>query len=416
MTIKANLSSLARHIGRPRNLVALFVGITALSVWGVYGMQIISTLNPQLGHELEVAAHPALDVWITSPIADASPIIISTPAGVRFEHDTITLPQGSTISAHLGEQDGETPELIVDGDAQEFTTDAHGDFAATAALTDGKKISIRRGWMVLATWKIRIMPDTPPQVALTAAPAITESHSVRVAYKATDDYGVTDVALRITPRDPMPGANNTPVDIDLPTASSKEIARVDFADLTSRPWAGQEVQMQIVATNEAGKEGVSDAVDFTLPERRFYHPVARLLVEERKKLMLHPDDDGLRQETANIMAGIAHETADFHNDPVVMMALRSGAVRLVLAHDHDAVISVNDILWQAATRIEDGATGTAQHTLRDAQQDLADALRHGAGKQEIDILSDHLQAAMDAYLSHIITRPKSAMSMRVKED
>jgi hypothetical protein len=51
--------------------------------------------------------------------------------------------------------------------------------------------------------------------------------------------------------------------------------------------------------------------------------------------------------------------------------LRSGAVRLVLGHDRDAAISVNDILWQAAARIEDGSSGSMQRTMRDIRRDTA---------------------------------------------
>jgi len=341
-------------------------------------------------------------VWITAPeYANTPPMIISTPAGVRFEQGTITLPQGSTVSAHLGEHDGDTPELVVDNGVQEFTTDPHGDFAATQVLTSGKRLSIRRGWMTLASWKINVIADNPPKVALTEPPSITDSKNIRLAYNASDEFGITDVALRVTPRDPLPGADNTPIDIPLAAAAAKQIAQVSFEDLTSRPWAGQVVTMQIVATNEAGKKGLSDTVVFTLPERHFFHPVARILIDERKKLMQHPDDETLREETANIMAGLAHDTSNFHGDPVVMMALRSGAVRLVLARDHNAAVSVGDLLWQSATRIEDGASGSAQHILRDAQQDLASALDRGAGQQEIETLTDRLQQAMDHYLANI---------------
>jgi len=411
------ISHFLRQLGHPRTLTIAFLSIAALSAWCVYGSSIISTLNPTLGRELAIAEHPALDVWVTPPeYANASPMIISTPAGVRFDHDVITLPQGSTISAHLAEQDGDTPELVVDGDSKEFTTDTHGDYAATEVLTNGKKLSIRRGWTILASWKIRVVPDNPPQVTMTDPLSITEGKAVRVAYSVSDDFGVTEVALRVTPRDPLPGANNAPVDIPFPVATAKQISRVDFEDLTSRPWAGQVVTMQVVATNEAGKESVSDPVQFTLPERHFFHPVARILVEERKKLMMSPDDERLREETANIMAGIAHETSNFHGDPVVMMALRSGAVRLVLAHDHEAAVSVNDLLWQAATRIEDGATGSAERILHDARQDLANAVDHNATQAEVQTLTERLQSALDHYLMQVSQRHSHERAARIGEN
>jgi hypothetical protein len=331
-------------------------------------------------------------------------MIISTPAGLRFEDGTLTVPQGSVISAHLAEQEGDAPELIVDGESTNFTVDEHGDFSATQKLTTGKKIVIRRGWLTLASWKVNVIADNPPRVAMTEPPTITQSKTVRLSYSASDDFGIKEVALRVTPHDPAPGADNAPVEIPLSTDTAKEVAHVDFQDLTARPWAGQKVTLQIVATNESGKRSSSEGVDFIMPERTFFHPVARVLIEERKKLMQHPNDDALRDETANIMAAIAHETADYHGDPVILMALRSGAVRLILDRDLSAAVSVKDVLWQAATRIEDGNAGTAQHMLRDAREDLAQAIERNAGQEEIDQLTERLRHAIGVYISQFSER------------
>lgn len=116
---------------------------------------------------------------------------------------------------------------------------------------------------------------------------------------------------------------------------------------------GKKVTFQIVATNDAGKRTLTNGVDFTLPSRRFFHPVARVLIEERDKLLQNPDDAALWEEAANIMVNIAYQPSNYRGDPVILMALRSGAVRLVLGHDRDAALSVTEILWQAAARIED---------------------------------------------------------------
>ena len=41
-----------------------------------------------------------------------------------------------------------------------------------------------------------------------------------------------------------------------------------------------------------GNEGVSDPVEVTLPQRPFVKPMAKALVEQRRKLVLAPDDRG----------------------------------------------------------------------------------------------------------------------------
>ena len=142
---------------------------------------------------------------------------------------------------------------------------------------------------------------------------------------------------------------------------AKDIKRVSFEDLTSSPWAGLSVQIQLTATDAAGRVGASDPVDFILPERAFFNPLARALIEERKKLLLMPDDETTRNETANVMAGLAvSRLADFHGDFVILMALRAGAVRLILDRSLAATQSVISLLWQTAVRIEDGSKGLAE--------------------------------------------------------
>ena len=216
-----------------------------------------------------------------------------------------------------------------------------------------------------------VVPAQAPHILMTQLPSITDDKILHVAYQASDDLGIAQISLRVTPRNPLPGAEQEPVDIPLSTVEAKHISRSDLEDLSLRSWSGDNVFLQIVATNTAGITSITDPVSLTLPERRFFHPIARVLIEERKKLLEHPDDEKLRNEAANIMAGIAHQTINYHGDPVVLMALRSGAVRLVLNNDHATAVSVNDILWEAATRIEDGSANEVQHTLLDATQDLS---------------------------------------------
>jgi hypothetical protein len=88
----------------------------------------------------------------------------------------------------------------------------------------------------------------------------------------------------------------------------------------------------------------------------------------------------------------------------VMMALRSGAVRLVLDHEREATVSVNDILWQAAVRIEDGSIGVAEQNLRQAQKELADALDRNASEQDIQRKIDQLHQALSQYLAELSMR------------
>jgi len=385
-------------------LILLMAGM--LFGWGALGGKLIAAINPEIA-KLQIIK-PALDAWITPPAyTHMPPIMIATPAGMRHDGDVIEVPEGSTITAHLAEKDGDAPELVANGELSDFTSDSHGDFEASGIIRSGNQISIRRGWHDLGSWHIHVVPDLAPQVAFTDSPSATEHKTVRLAYEATDDYGVTSVSARITPRESLPGASNEPLDIPLGAPDAKQIKRITFEDLTAHPWSGLPVQIQLVATDAAGHTSISDAVDFTLPERIFFQPIARALIEERQKLLQNPDDDSVRNEAANVMAGIAHQPTNYRSDPVVLMALRSGAVRLVLDHSRTALASANDILWQTAIRIEDGVSGLAAQNLRQAQKDLANALDRNASEKDIQKLIDRLHQAMAQYLTELSTRMAS---------
>jgi hypothetical protein len=221
-----------------------------------------------------------------------------------------------------------------------------------------------------------------PGVLMTAPPVLSENKTLLLSYRASDDSGIQEIALRVTPKNSMPGANNVSVEIPLEVEAARRISRTDSLDLASHPWAGQKVTLQIVATNRGGKRSLTDPAEITLPPRRFSHPIARVLIEEREKLMQHPDDPALREEAANIMASIAHEPTTYGGDPVVLLALRSGAVRLVLGHDRESAILVNDLLWKTAARIEDGNLASTRHTLRDTTVRSAKGRALGSGGDE----------------------------------
>lgn len=398
---KMNLA--ARDPYRLRYVAAVLLTLGLITGWGALGGRLIAAINPALG-KIPLST-TTVDAWITPPeYTHLPPIMIATPAGDRYQNEVIKVPEGSVLHAHLAEKDGDTPVLEANNQSVEFAAEDEKDFGVTVPLTAGNTVAIRRGWMTLGSWKVQVVPDTGPQIAFSEAPSASERKDVRVAYDAKDDYGVTSITLRVTPREALFGISADPIELPLATLDEKEVKRVDFKDLTAQPWAGMLVDMQLVATDAAGHKTETDKVAYTLPERVFFQPVARMLIEERKKLLTNMFNSDVRSEVANLMAGLAHQPAAFGSDPAVMMSLRAGAVRLVLDHDREAALSAKDILWQTATRIEDGVMGVAEQNLKQAQKELADALDRNASEKEVQALIDRLHQALAQYLAQISTR------------
>ncbi|MDP9128652.1 MAG: DUF4175 domain-containing protein [Pseudomonadota bacterium] len=386
-----------------RYVFLILVTLGGLFGWSFWGGQFMASLNPAIRMQLHLLT-PALDAWISPPdYTGLPPIMIATPAGSRFDGEIIEVPRGSILTAHLADHDGDTPELLLNGERIPFTPDRDGDFEVAHVIESGATLAIRRGWQDIHAWKIRVIGDQPPEVAFVEPPSITEHKAVRLAYEASDDFGVTSVAALITPR-ARPGIDATPIEIPLASPDAKSLRRVNIEDLTSYAWAGDMVQIQLLARDGKGHTTTTAAVDINVPERVFYHPVARALIEERGKLLQSPEDEGIRNEVANVMAGVAHVPVAYHGDNVVLMALRSGAVRLVLDRRPEINGAVSALLWQAAVQIEDGPVGIAERRLHETQRELADGLDGKATQSELQGLVERLRQALTSYLSALSMR------------
>jgi uncharacterized protein (TIGR02302 family) len=395
---------LAEHDPYRLRYVAAVVLIVGLMIgWGALGGRMIAAINPALAKlPLNTAT---VDAWITPPdYTHMAPIMIATPAGNRFQDQVVRVPEGSVLHVHVAEKDGAAPTLTSNGQDADLVAEDGKDFGISQKLTGGEKIILSRGWATLGSWKINIVPDMAPEIAFSDPPTVTERKDLRISYNAKDDYGVTSVTLQVTPRESLLSADSGTKSWPLSANGDKEIKRVDFKDLTAEPAAGTLVDLQLVAMDAAGHQSVSNTISFTLPERAFFHPVARALIEERKKLIQDALNTSVRNEAANVMAGLAHQPSAFNNDALVMMALRAGAVRLILDNDREAVVSATDILWQSAVRIEEGTTGLAADELRQAQHELADALDRNASEAEVQSLIDRMHQAFARYMAELSTR------------
>ncbi|MGE3624148.1 MAG: DUF4175 domain-containing protein [Bdellovibrionales bacterium] len=395
-----------------RYALLVLLGVAVFTSWGIWGGRLLAAVNPSLGPSLALF-RPPVDAWITPPdYTGLPPIMIATPAGPLHADKIITVPEGSTITAYVAEKSGETPRLDVNGASIDFTADDKSDFGVTATIASGDKIAIHRGWRNFGTWRVQIASDRPPAVDFTDPIQSSERKSLQLGWQASDDYSVKTVTATVTPRESLAGADNRPIEIDLAAPEARDARRVSYVDLTASPFAGLPVQIRLNAVDAAGHSASSETVTVTLPERTFFHPLARALIEERRKLLQRPMDDSVRNEAANVMAGIAaHNPADYRNDPVVMMALRAGAVRLVLDRAIETMPSVLDILWQSALRIEDGSTGMAEADLRQAQKELADALDRDASEAEIQQLIDKLHQALGRYMAQLSAQADSRTPM-----
>jgi uncharacterized protein (TIGR02302 family) len=361
------------------------------------GRLIVAALSPNL----TLSAGPIpVEAWIKPPAYTGVAPIVLQPG----QATPIAVPVGSRLEAHVT-GGSRVPRLIL-GDAREdFRTLAAGSFALDRILTAPETISIRRGWSNLAEWRIDIIPDAPPSVEFAADPATMQSGALRIDYHAADDYGVATVGLRIRPAPGQDYPRADAIAADLTTGQAeKELHGVAFEDLTAHPWAGMTVLARLVATDTGGQTGESAEIPLALPERTFTNQTAQAIIDARKQFMR---DSAPRRQITMELSILTLHTELYGGDFAVYLALRSALAELdqTPPDDDQRVADIEDLLWNAALKIEDGDRPEAEKALRAAEDALEKALKDpNTPASEIARLMQNLRDAMNHDLEAMLKK------------
>ena len=330
--------------------------------------------------------------------------------------EPVRVPVGSTVLARI--TGGEHPVLIANGTRQSFEPVDGASYQAGAEITAGTGIAVEQDGRSLGAWPIEVVPDHAPTIELDEPAEASERGALRISYSAADDYGIVNVGAVIRletdgaedgTRGGERGIDRTPIELKLPLAKLRptQVENTSFHDLTPHPWAGLPVTLRLSATDGAGQTGTTGDVRIILPERRFSHPVARAIIEQRRHLTLRPRTG--RETVARALGTISARPGGYHDDIVVFLGLRTAMSRLYFDRTEQAVPAIQDLLWELALRVEDGELSIAERALRDAQQALMDALDRGADDEELQRLMDELQTAMDQFLDAMEEQIRQAL-------
>ena len=338
-----------------------------------------------------------VDAWIDPPAyTGRAPILLerNTQAG------PLAAPVNSVFFATVNGS-GAAPALRVLTDHDEvaaaFEELAPQTYRVRRQIDASAAFAIRYNGQDLASWSVNVVPDLPPSVRFARPPSATRRGSVSVFYEARDDYGLATTVLQIRLLDEDGSVGEEVLERAMPpiTPGRTEHAGQGIHDLTPHPWAGRAVRMVLRASDGAGQAGRSEPEDLVLPERAFLHPIARAVIEQRRRLLLRPED---RADVSRVVLTLAGRPHAYGHDVVAFLALKSAAQRLRLVTDGTADQEVAELLWKTALRIEDGGLSNAAQRLRELERQLQEALASNASDQEIRQLVDQLREALDEYL------------------
>ena len=391
----------AADTGMPRRdplalrLLILMIFCLALAVaGGRTGERLVAALDTGVAGD-SLADETVLEAWITPPAYSGMPPVfisaLTRAVDANGKAEPLPVPTGSRFLARY--HGAGAPVLDLGDVSATFERVGERDLQIEHPITVEDRVSIRDGKQEIAGWPISIIPDNVPTIALTEPPQGTLRGALRLAWRATDDYGIATVTARITR-----AGHAGEIVMDLPLSGRRPQQAIDtvFRDLAAHPWAGQPVVLVMEAVDDAAQTGRSEPQAFALPARTFKQPAARAVIELRRRL--YDDPAGQRDWVVRALTALMINPKRYHSDFAVHIGLSMLRADLAARGDAETLAASQQMLWQTALRIEDGNVSVAQARLRDIQQRLAEALANGASEAEIQALMDELEEAMDEYL------------------
>lgn len=391
-----------------------YVAATALVAALLFGSggrdATLSALGPSADATV-LPTGPIFEGWIEPPRYTGLPTIYLNDIAAG---SSLSVPVGARVTLRLYGQVGAQRVVetlsgmppVADGAAPEggfdFDIVQNGDLTISG---DGKDDLV---------WSFTTIADLPPEIAVTGPVERTPAGEMQVPFEAADDYGVASakalLSLDMAAIDRRHGLALDPEDVpeitlDLPMPYSG--GRTGFTeilteDLSKHPWVGLPVILHMTALDDPGQSGAAEPEAFPLPGRRFFDPLARAIVEQRRDLLWNRAN---APRVAQVLRAVSHLPEDIFDSERAYLLLRTGIRRLESAGIKPLGDQLRDevaeILWQTALRIEDGNLGDAAERLKRAQERLADALKNGATDEEIAELTDELRRAMQEYLEQM---------------
>lgn len=246
-----------------------------------------------------------------------------------------------------------------------------------------------------------------------AAPPATAAHPPAIALgpRAEGQEGVLELPLTVS-GDDLSGEARITLDLGrvdrrfglipapdsraamvLPLSLDEDGTGVLCTDVSRHPWAGRPVQLELVVRDGAGREGRAGPVPLTLPERRFFDPMAAALIEMRRDLLWSRANV---PRVAQILRALIWTTGA-EDPPIPQDALTLVQQAIAGLERGDGVEPLAQKLWDAALLVENGGLAEALNTVRRAQERLAWAIGKGVPADEIDrLMADLSRAARDA--------------------
>ncbi len=384
---------------------ALLVFIVALLFGSLLRVTTVAELTPG-GDTL--AAGPSWEGWVEPPSYTGQPSLYLND----IDRAGFAVPEGSRVTLRFY---GEVGALALNETVSERVEDI------PPATDPAQSFDVATSGIVAIegpggqSWNITALEDSPPTIEFEGPIAQGDAGRMEAPFVATDDYGVVAGQMEFTldlgeverryglTVDPEP---RDAVTLDLPMTISGD--RADFSetvidDFSEHPWANLPITATLTAEDAAGQISLSAPQFATLPGKRFFDPLAKAIIEQRRDLLWNRANG---PRVAQILRAVSHRPEDAFRSETIYLKLRFLVRRLetrieIARLDDDAMEEFAGVLWDIALEIEEGDLSDALERLRRAQDRLAEAIENGATDEEIAELMQELREAMQDYMQQL---------------
>lgn len=384
-----------------RYIALLFLVVALLfgSIWRV------GTVTAGGGTGELLATGPVWEGWIEPPAYTGKPTLYLAD----LDANRVQVPEGSFITIRLY---GDVGDLTV----AETVSGRTEDLGAATDQQQGFEVT-QPGTLTIdgdggTSWQILLLEDSAPTVEFAGPVEADAQGKMSQPFSAADDYGVqfgtAMIALDIGAVDRRYGLTVDPdlregLTIDLPMPFAGDRAQFDdflIDDFSEHPWANLPVTMTLQVEDDLGQTGTSETVEMTLPGRRFFQPIARAVVEQRRDLLWSTQN---APRIAQVLRAVSNRPDELFPDETTYLRLRFIIRRLENFADVGLTREVQDevalALWELAVQLEEGSLADARARLERAQERLEEAMRNGASDEEIAELMQELREATNDYMN-----------------
>ncbi len=383
--------------GRAMRAALLMLLVTGLVVAGPDApSRLLRSVWPGLPQGLAAPA-PQLQVWLTPPAYTGVAPIFLHPG-----QPAAPVPAGSHLTANLT-GGASAPGLDYAGEAAEFATLDASSWQAERDVAQSGVLVVRRRGTELGRWTLNVVPDQPPTVAWSEPPGAAQGRRLqtRLPWTVVDDYGVASLQAELRLKD-RPAAPPLVITLPLPAGAPRKARGTGLQDLTANPWAGLPVVATLVAKDAPGQKATSAEATFMLPERPFKNPVARAVLDIRKRLSVAPEDHG---QAASDLSALADAPAAFDNNSGVFLALTSTAALLDKSGEPADVAEAQSRLWSLALQLENDAVSRTAQAVQAARQALEQSVQKG-DKTDMDRKADALRREIQKHLEALADKAR----------